>query len=203
VLFRSTLFMLKNYVLNSDLPIESMLPFGIPAMPYSRLAQVTSPLSVRLENNFWFLLTGFQSGNITQAMPDISPALTILFPLAIVGAAYSIRRYRKSRQADLFFLWLGASAILLIPWDLTVARVNAVFIPMIVVGVYGLVELYESLNRNPRAQTILALGVSVLLAIQSLVFVLDYFGSYGSVKKQLPYLTAKQHPERSGVLFAA
>jgi 4-amino-4-deoxy-L-arabinose transferase-like glycosyltransferase len=196
------LFFIKNNFVCADLPFESLLPFGIPLMPYSRLAQVTSPVLGRLEKNFWFAINGFQDGNITQALPDLSPTFVVLVPLALVGTFYAMRRYRESKQINLFALWFIASALLLLPWDLSVARVNSLFIPMLVVGVAGLGELARRLQNQARA--ILFGGVALLIALQATVFIGAYFGEYSSrPDSQLAYFQGFDRAILRGVAIAA
>lgn len=168
------LFLLKNFVVHGDIGIEAYMPFGIPLLPISRIAQVSSQaLPDRLLDNFLITFSGFQDGEIRNALPGIAPVFVVLIPLALVGVFNAVRM----RAFDLFTLWLIASLPLLFPWNLAVNRSNALFIPLIAIGVAGFRALHTAL-RNMTAQKILAIGLSTLIAVQAIVFAADYFLVY-------------------------
>ncbi len=168
------LFVLKNFGVHAALGIENYLPFSIPLLPVSRIAQVSSQsLPDRLINNFLIALSGFQDGEIRNALPGIPPIFGVLIPLAIIGLVNAIR----ARQFDVFTLWLMACVPLLFPWNLAVNRINALFIPLIVVGVAG-GRVMETALRQPRARRIFAVGISALIALQAVAFIADYFFVY-------------------------
>ncbi|MBI4789638.1 MAG: glycosyltransferase family 39 protein [Chloroflexi bacterium] len=168
------LFLVKNWIVQDVLPVEPWLPFGIPLVPISRLAQVSSPLPERLLLNLFFIVSGFQDGEVRNSVLGIAPAFIVTFPLAIVGAA----RFIKDRRADLFLLWLAACLPLFFIADPAINRINAIFVPMLVVAVYGFAELRRRLYVSRR---ILTTAVGALVMLQALVFVADYFLVYPTV----------------------
>ena len=168
------LFLVKNFIVQDTLAIERFLPFGIPLLPISRLAQVASPLPERLLNTFFFVVSGFQDGEVRNSVLGVAPTFLIFFPLALVGAAY----LKRAGRADLFLLSLVACLPLFLTADPAINRVNAVFIPMLVVAVYGLLELRRRLGASGK---ILGAAFTVLIAIQALVFAVDYNFVYPTV----------------------
>jgi 4-amino-4-deoxy-L-arabinose transferase-like glycosyltransferase len=177
--FPIALFLAKNFVFQRALAVESFLPFGIPLLPISRFAQVASPLTNRLNNNLLFVISGFQDGEIRNAVLGVAPTFIVLFPLAFVSVVSLGRELKSSGKADLFWLWLFACLPLFFPTDLAINRINAIFIPMLVVAVVGLLRLYGALPRT-RARRILQLGVAALIVVQAGVFAVDYFFVYPS-----------------------
>lgn len=176
--FPIALFIAKNFAFQDVLPIERFLPFGIPLLPISRLAQVSSPLPERWVNNFFIAISGFQDSEIRNYVIGIAPTFIVLFPLALVGAVYLAQRLRQSRQADVFLLWLTACLPLFFPWDLAINRINAILIPLLVVAVYGFLELQRRLSATRASRKILTAGVGALIALQAGVFSFDYFLIY-------------------------
>lgn len=172
------LFLFKNFVAQNTLPFESYLPFGIPLLPISRLAQVASPWEARMAINLNFILTGFQDGEIRNMVIGDMPTFSILFPLVLVGAVALWREFRQSGKVNLFWLWLVACLPLFFPANLAINRINAIFIPMLVVAVAGLQKLNAMLR--PSSARVLRVGVTALVLVQASIFVFDYFVSYPS-----------------------
>ncbi len=172
------LFLLRNFVVPHALGIEQYLPFGIEPLPYSRLAQITSPLPERLQANLLFVVSGFQDGDIRHGVPDVAPMFVVLFPLVLVGAISLVRRLRRTGEADLFLLWLVACLPLFVLFDRATHRINAIIIPFLVVGVVGFWGLWDALVSIPRARRVFAVGVAVLIAVQASAFAVDYFLIY-------------------------
>jgi hypothetical protein len=172
-----TLFAVKNFVTHTDLPFENLLPFGVPLVPFSRIAQVSSqPVDERLINSFLIALMGFQDNEIKNSLPGIAPMFWVCLPLALVGGFVKIRESHQTGRVDLFLLWLVTCIPLLFLWDMAVNRVNAIFIPLLVVAVEGMLYLARVLVGTSRA--IFLLGVGFLVMLQASVFVTDYFGVY-------------------------
>ncbi len=164
------LFLIKNFVLQDPLAFNSIPWLGIPLLPVSRLAQVSGPWSERLLANLLFVLNGLQDNEIRNAVPGNAPTFLVLFPLACAGVWYLIR----DRRADIFVLWLGACLPLFLISDPAINRVNAVFIPLLVIAVHGLAQLLKHLH--PRR--VLLVGVGALVAVQAIVFSMDYYIFY-------------------------
>lgn len=192
------LFLAKNFLVHGDIGIEPYLPFGIPLLPFSRLAHVSSPVADRLSNNLVFLINAFQDGEVRNMVIGSPPTFLILFPLALVGSYFSVQRLRRG-QTDLFFLLLVSCLVLFFPADLVINRINAIFIPMLAMGVYGWSEL-RWLVRTLLARKILDLGVIALISVQSLVFLFDYFFVYPtSPDTEIAYFKGFDRAIRTGV----
>jgi len=171
------LFIIKNFIVQAALPFEEYLPFGLPLLPLSRIAEVTSqPLGERLINSFFITLTGFQDGEIRNTLPGIAATFPVCLPLAGVGVFRALRQYTQTGKIDVFGLWLLACVPLFFPWDLAVNRINAIFIPLLVVAVRGLLYLKHTLSHQ--AREILIAGVGLLVTIQASMFVGEYFLVY-------------------------
>lgn len=169
------LFVLKNFVLQASLPYKEYLPFGIPLVPFSRIAQVTSqPPLERWINSFFVVLNGFQDGEIKNSLPEIAPMFLVCLPLALVGVTHKIRC--ANSRGNLFLLWLLACLPLLFPWDLANHRVNALLMPILVMAAEGFFVLYHRLADSSRQ--VFTLGVGFLIALQASLFVYDYFFVY-------------------------
>ncbi len=176
--FPIALFIAKNFLFHEVLRIEAFLPFGIPLLPVNRLEQLSSPFGERLGKILFFLLSGFQDGEIRNAVPGNPPTFVVLFPLTIVGVWLLYRKYRQRAEVDLFLIWLAACLPLYFLADLAIHRINAVYIPMLVVGIYGFVELQRRLGTEPISRKIFHVGVASLVAIQAIAFASDYFFVY-------------------------
>lgn len=174
------LFLLRTFVVPHPFGIEQYLPFGIEPLPYSRLAQVTSPLPERLQANLLFIISGFQDGDIQHSVPDVAPMFVVLFPLALIGTISLLRRLRRSGEADLFLLWLVACLPLFVLYDPATHRVNAIIIPFLVVAVVGFFVLWDAFVSVPHARRALTAGFALLIAVQASVFALDYFFVYAT-----------------------
>jgi 4-amino-4-deoxy-L-arabinose transferase-like glycosyltransferase len=172
------LFGVKNVIAHRDLGIERFVPLGIPLLPFSRWTDVASPFPERLEKNLVFLINGFQDGEIRNMVIGNPPVFVVLFPLTLVGAFYLFGKYRREKTPDLFWLWIVASLPLFLAADPAIQRSNAIYIPMLVVAVYGLLELWRPLDSAPVARAILGIGVGTLIALQAGIFALDYFFVY-------------------------
>jgi len=200
--FPISLFIAKNFIFHSDLGIETIVPLGIPLLPFSRLAHVSSPLAERISKNLLFLINGFQDGEIRNMVIGAPPTFLVLFPLVVVGCFYGVQKLRQG-QTDLFFLWLASCLVLFFPADLAINRINAIFIPMLVVAGYGFMMLRVQLARVPNVRKILEVGVSALVALQALVFILDYFFVYStSPDTEIAFFKGFDRAIRNGVGIA-
>lgn len=169
------LFVLKNFIVRTHLPWEDYMPFGVPLVPFSRIAQVTSqPPFERWIHSFFVIWNGFQDGEIKNSLPEIAPMFFVCLPLAFVGTVHKIR-YAPSR-GHLFLLWLLACVPLLFPWDLANHRVNAFLMPLLVIAVEGFFALGRCLCNSSRRMFTVAVGF--LIALQAILFTYDYFFIY-------------------------
>lgn len=171
IAFPISLFMLKNFVLHDVMPIERFLPFGIPFLPSTRFANVSSPIPGRWVNNFFFLLSGMQEGDDRNALVGHAPLFLILIPAGLLG----VRDWLNSRRAELFLLWFAAAIPILFLVDAGVARFNSIILPLLVAAAWGIVKLSSALSSAKRKRTVLVSGLCVLVAIQAISFVYDYF----------------------------
>lgn len=169
------LFLFKNYFAHATMGIERYLPFGIPLLLTNRIQYVSTPVPGRWIDTFFFVLSGFQQGDYHDSLVGNAPILMVFIPLCLIGCAYWVKDFRRSRRPDLFLLWMIAALPVLLLVDANVHRFNAIFIPMLAASVNGLIQLARALSGSSRARRILATGVSALVALQVLAFVYDYF----------------------------
>jgi 4-amino-4-deoxy-L-arabinose transferase-like glycosyltransferase len=170
------LFLFKNFIVK-DLNLERLGVLGIPLLPFSRLAQISSPIPDRWVSNLFFVVSGFQDSEAVNTISGIPLIFMVVLPLTLVGSFYLIRRYRQSKVANLFLLWLAACLPVFLPWKLTSTHVNAIYIPMLAVAAFGFFELRKVI-RSATSRKVLAAGVSVLVALHGLIFAMDYFFVY-------------------------
>lgn len=174
-------FILENFVFHAEIGLAWLVPLSIPILPYNRWAQVSSPILTRLVMNFFFLISGFQDGEIRNNILGIAPIFFILIPAAMVGAYWAIVDYRNSKRLNTFVLWFFACVPLFFITDLQIHRLNAIFVPMTVVGVAGLLGLSDRLRTLKLSRRVLLAGASTIVALQALIFAHDYFLVYSTI----------------------
>ncbi len=199
IAFPMSLFLFKNFVFHDTLAIERFLPFGIPLPPTTRFSYVSSPIPERWVSNFFFLLSGFQEGENRNALVGSAPLFLVFLPLGLVGVADWVR----SKQSELFLLWLFASLPILLLVDGGVARFNSIILPLLVASAWGVIKLSNAL-RSALSRKILVVGVGALVAIQALVFTFDYFFVFPTDPDyELAYVKNMDRAISTGVAMAA
>lgn len=171
--FPIALFLIKNFVTHSVLPIETFLPFGIPLLPFNRAAQVSGAVPQRWVRTFFALLSGFQEGDYRNSLVGMASILMVTVPLSLLGVMYWIKEFRRTGTTNVFLLWLAACVPMLIAFDFGVLRFSALYLPMLVAAADGLVRLGDSLSAERSA--FLMVGTVGLAIFQLLVFTVDYF----------------------------
>lgn len=174
-------FAIKNNLLRRDLGFEQFLPFSIPLLPSQRLAQVAGEnIAEKIWTNILFILNGFQDGLIWNTIPEFPPLLMIMFPFLAIGSLVLIRQFLLSRKADLFLISLISCLPLFLLIEVNVNRVNAIFIPTIVISVVGFFELKNAVSSR-YLQKFLIMSVAGWIVISSLGFSNYYFKKYPDI----------------------
>lgn len=169
--FPIILFVIKNYILRSNLFFEKYLPFTVPLLTGTPLRGVNP------QTNLEFIFNGFQDNNIWNHIPGIPSFFMISFPFLCIGI-FSIKEEIKAHNdSSLFLLWFFSCVPLLFFSSLNINRANAVFIPALVIAVIGFDTFIKKINdasyRNFFRKTIV-----FWVLISSFLFVTNYFFFY-------------------------
>lgn len=171
------LFIVENDVVHRQLGFLAHWPITIPYLPLNRLDEVQFGLSrtTLIMTNIRFLISGFNDPWISNNVPWISPLGWLVPPFAAIGAYFSLKRCQPSR--NLFLYWLFTVLPLFALFELTVHRTNALFIPLIVMGAYGMICLTEYVQPI-NVQTVVTCVLIGSLFFPNLVFYKYYFTQF-------------------------
>lgn len=198
------LLLAKNFIFHNAIDVEKILPFGIPLLPVDRLAQLSTPFPQRIDRIFSFVTTGFQDGEIRNSVIGVPSIFLILFPLTIIGLVFLHKKYRQSKLANPFLLWLVASVPVFFLVEIAIHRVNAIYIPLIVVAVCGALALRERLPAKHATRRIFDFGIASLVALQSIVFAIDYYFVYPTLPdSEIAFFKGFDRALSKGVAIAA
>jgi 4-amino-4-deoxy-L-arabinose transferase-like glycosyltransferase len=168
------LFILDNFILHKTSLIVQHLPFTIPLLIGSRLAQIATSQST-LVLNAHFLITGFNDG-LAQNIADVySPLGLLTFPFVIIGVYYSLGK--REVHANLFLIWLVATIPMFFLFPLNINRANALYLPLIALSAIGISGLYGSIDKKYTKMAVLSLVLAALTVYNGL-FCLYYFNDY-------------------------
>jgi len=180
--FPFLLFILDNSVLHSTPELVKHLPFTVPLLISSRLAQVSR--GNILLGNWRFLASGFNDALIWKTMPWYAPLGLLTIPFACIGLYYSMRKRQK--QEMIFVLWLVAALPIFFIYDLNSNRANSLYIPLIVLSAIGLLGIYDSMEGR-RTKTVVLSLLLVATTLYSSMFCYDYFKHYNDLLQSSPY----------------
>jgi 4-amino-4-deoxy-L-arabinose transferase-like glycosyltransferase len=180
--FPFLLFILDNYVLHSTPQFVKHLPFTVPLLISSRLAQVSR--GNILMGNLRFLESGFNDAVIWKTMPWYAPLGLLTIPFACIGIYYNMRKRQK--QEMIFVLWLVAALPIFFIYDLNSNRANSLYIPLIVLSAIGLLGIYDSMEVR-RTKTVVISLLLVATTIYSGMFCYDYFKHYNGLLQYSPF----------------
>lgn len=171
------LYVVENDVVHKALPFLAHLPISIPYLPANRLDQVNEGLShsAILRENLHFIINGYRDNWLTDGVPWISPLGWLELPFVVLGIYFSLKRRPLSRNP--FIFWLVAALPILVLFLVTVTRSNVIYIPLIVLGAYGIVSLLETVQPLS-SQKMIALLLIGSLAFPNIVFYQYYFMNY-------------------------
>jgi hypothetical protein len=152
----------KNYVAHGPLPFEHWLPFSLPSLEKSRLAEIAGDggMSRILMENGLFLLSGLRD-NLPWSHPlGIAPAPLVVLMIAAFGAWVKLR-WGKEDVAALLLCAVCATAPL---FPMNVNRINIVFIPIAALAGFGATRLFDMVEGNTlRRAFTAAFGMTMLL----------------------------------------
>ncbi|GCE10525.1 ArnT family glycosyltransferase [Tengunoibacter tsumagoiensis] len=172
------LFILENYVLHKQIRHLSSLPFSIPLFPSNRLDQVNEQYTRLgiLKSNLRFLISGYQDGWTFNSVPWISALGWLVPPFSTLGLYFSLKQRPLSK--NLFVFWLIAVSPLFILFIFTVHRSNSIYVPLIVLGAYGIVCLLKYVQplNNQIVVTIVLVGT---IFLPNMLFYQYYFTDNG------------------------
>lgn len=171
------LFVVENDVVHRPLGFLAHWPITIPYLPLNRLDEVQfgySHLTVFMMN-LRFLISGFNDQWIGSSIPWIPQLGWLVPPFAAVGAYFSLKRGQLSR--NLFLLWLVAMLPIFVLFVLATHRANGLYIPLVVMGAYGIICLLESIQPI-NVQKVVTCILIASLFLPNLVFYRYYFTTY-------------------------
>ena len=174
------LFFLENYILQRNLAWTDALFFSTPLLPSSRAAQVGGEWWPVLKENVHFIVWGFNDNTSYNRLPGYS----LLFSGAVWFAAAGVLRFFYKTCAgklknefskdyvivSVFTAWLVAATVLCFSFFLNINRFNHFYLPCLVLAVWFIATLINSLLNN----TLKQLGQVVIVLIIEL-------SSYGVV----------------------
>jgi hypothetical protein len=168
------LFILDNFILHSTPAFVQHLPFRVPLLIETRLAQLSGRQSP-FASNFQFLLSGFNDGLIWNIANPYLPLGLLSFPLMILGIYYSM----KTRQvhANLFSIWLIATIPIFFLYYLNINRANALYLPVIALSAIGISGLSDSIDKKRTKLEVVSLLLASI-ALYNGLFCWYYFRDY-------------------------
>jgi 4-amino-4-deoxy-L-arabinose transferase-like glycosyltransferase len=170
------LFMLKNYILRSSLWFEDLLPFSIPMLSQTRLEQIAGDT---LGGNVSFIVSGFNDQLPWNSLPNAPVIFGGIVILAFFAIVWRIVFHIKRRDITLspFLVWFIASVPLFFIAPLNLNQSNAIYIPIIVMAVDGVMIIARSL-RQQRAMYWTLIGIFILyVSLAGFLAVKDYFSN--------------------------
>lgn len=171
------LFLLVNLVLHHVPSALAHLPFSVPLLLVSRLAQNDDGgLQTMALSNIHFITSGFVDGEPWSNMGGYVPAFVYL-PLALLACALVFRA--GDRISKVFATWFLASFLIGLTTPLNDVRGNSLMIPLVALAAVALVAIIREL-RTSEAQILAVRFVLVLIGVYSAVFFAEYFPSYNT-----------------------
>ncbi|GAA4588977.1 4-amino-4-deoxy-L-arabinose transferase-like glycosyltransferase [Actinoplanes octamycinicus] len=167
------MFLLVNQILHRAPGWVSALPFGVPLLPGSRVSEINTDSLVA--DNVRFAVRGFDDGLPWNVMSPYLPFGLVIIPLAAVGGYFALRR-----RTDVPLLWLGATLPMFFLVQLNVNRINALFLPLIILAALGLDGIARSIAEARAGRAVIAAVLSVALLYHA-AFVQDYFTGYNDL----------------------
>lgn len=161
------IFILDNFILHRTPSIIQHLPFTIPLLISSRLEQVVAGQDLLARNTLY--LTG-------QVNNSLVPAIGLItLPWIPIGIYYSLRK--RNVYANLFVIWLISTFPFFFIFPFDIARINAVFIPIVGLSAIGINGLYNEIDKKDTKKAFLSLVMATAIIYNGL-FYFDYFAYY-------------------------
>ena len=132
-------FLLKNHVFKSNLWIDHFAPWTAPLLPITRLAQLSGGYADVIKANFVnFLGSYFSDGLVWNTFPGHHPVPAIVCLLVPFGIVATVLEARKGVRGGLVVLIaLIAAFASLFFFFVNVNRVNAIYLPLIIIAARG------------------------------------------------------------------
>lgn len=161
------IFILDNFILHRTPSIIQHLPFTIPLLISSRLAQISTGQDLVAWNTLYL------SGKLDDPLvPGIG---LITLPWIAIGIYYSLRT--RNVYANLLVIWLISTIPFFFLFPVNVFRGNAVFIPLVGLGAIGISGLYDAIDKKDVKRAFLSLVLATALIYNGL-FCFVYFTYY-------------------------
>jgi 4-amino-4-deoxy-L-arabinose transferase-like glycosyltransferase len=169
-------FVLKNYITKTNYSFERWLPFSVPLLPITRLAEAEKIESTPFRQNFLFLRHGLYDNTTWFEVPGFHPLPSIVLFLAAIGIAYlGWRLLCERRLSEPFLPWLFACIPLLIGIPLNNSRGIVLFVPLLALAGVGFVVVFDRFRR-PACNATWAFVCILLFLIPTIRFIHAYFG---------------------------
>jgi 4-amino-4-deoxy-L-arabinose transferase-like glycosyltransferase len=161
------IFILDNFILHRTPPIIQHLPFTIPLLISSRLTQVRAGQNILAWNTLY----------ITNQLNDpLVPAIGLItLPWIPIGIYDSLRKCNV--YANLLVIWLISTIPFFFIFPVGIARLNAVFIPLVGLSAIGISGLYDAIDKRDTKKAFLLLVLATAIIYNGL-FYFDYFTYY-------------------------
>lgn len=161
------IFILDNFILHRTPSLIQHLPFTIPLLISSRLAQISTGQDLVAWNTLYL------SGKLDDPLvPGIG---LITLPWIAIGMYYSLRT--RNVYANLLIIWLISTIPFFFIFPVNVFRGNAVFIPLVGLGAIGISGLYDAIDKEDVKKAFLSLVLATALIYNGL-FCFVFFTYY-------------------------
>jgi 4-amino-4-deoxy-L-arabinose transferase-like glycosyltransferase len=171
-------FALKNYVTKTNYGFERWLPFSVPLLPITRLAQVGAETgSNAFLHNLRFFSQGLDDhyfGNWFM-IPGRLPIQMIVLLFAVLGLGIQLQSFVRSRRPrEPFLPWLIACIPICLFVPLNISRGTALFLPFIALGAFGFVQVFSSIDK-PAYRATLTLLCAAFFLLSTVRFMSFYY----------------------------
>jgi 4-amino-4-deoxy-L-arabinose transferase-like glycosyltransferase len=171
------LFLVKNQVLHRDLGFEAALPFSVPLLASSRLAQAQESAPIMVWRNLIFFLDAWRDGLLWNHSAKFAPLSGLMPWLVLLGTIdwgmQTIRRGRPNPTFVAVLSLLGAAVLFLF----NVNRINWFFIPAMILAAHGLVRLCTAVTQ-PAARTAFVAATVLYFGSFAGASLIHYFTRY-------------------------
>jgi 4-amino-4-deoxy-L-arabinose transferase-like glycosyltransferase len=163
--------------LHWSIPFEASLPFAIPHLPASRLAQISDRTVVVIVKNLAFLLRGYEDDLIWNEPKNFLPLTAAAPPLLFLAVTWRLITALRERKADLVLNVVLAILVPVCAFRLNVNRINWFYIPSILISVKFAVDAYQAISNRVLRQSCIA-GAVLFASVATVLFAEEYFSSY-------------------------
>jgi 4-amino-4-deoxy-L-arabinose transferase-like glycosyltransferase len=171
-------FTFKNYISKRNYGFERHLPFSVPLLPISRLAQIhqENAQQSRTVHNLLFLRHGFTDLYPQNQVASVSPVPFIVLLLALAAAVFLMVQIARTRRLHEPFLLCALSCLplfLLMPMDMS--RATALYLPVLALAAIGGHAIFTTARLRPYRMALAAICLALFL-IPLTRFLTTYYG---------------------------